>query len=230
MAIAFVSGTATATSQNGSASSIASTAQSHTTGNLIVVGVRWLRSSSQDSNTPTDTAGNTYALISQVDRSSDRIEMWYAYNVTGNASNVVTVTFTAAATYRVIGVVEFSGVLTASDPKDQAPTGGGAAATSVSTGSFTPAESNEVSIAWSQCANIPNTWTPDTSYTSAVQDSDTICMMQYLINPATSSQTVTATTGGGQTKSILAVTFKQASGGGGVVIPVFMAQYRQRWN
>lgn len=220
MAIALVS--SGATSQNGSSTTIAAPAAAHATGNLIVVGVRWFQNAGQTVSI-TDTAGNTYALISAVNRSNDELELYYAYNITGNAANIVTATFSAAATYRVILVLEFSGALATSSVLDQAPLGGGAAATSVSTGSFTPAEANEVSVGLSQCANIPNTWTPDTGYTSAVQDSDTICMMQYKLNPATSSQTVTATTGGGQSKSIVAATFKQAAAPAGNTSGFFFA-------
>lgn len=212
MAIASVSGVAT--SANTSDTTVASPAQAHVTGNLIVVGVRWYRSSAQDISSVVDTAGNTYTFISSKNDGADQVELWYAYNVTGNASNVVTVTFSGITSYRVVCVGEFSGAKTSATPLDQAPAGGTATTASVTTGAFTPAEADEVSVAFSEVANIGNTWTPDTGYTSQVQDSDTICMMQYKVGPATSSQTVTATTGSGPTKIIIAATFKQESGGG----------------
>lgn len=211
MAIAAVSGVST--SANGSSSTVASPAQSHASGNLIVVGVRWYRNSAQDVSSVADTAGNTYTLISSQDQASDRIELWYAYNVTGNASNVVTVTFTAAATYRVICVAEYSGVATSFTPHDVTPTGaGGGGSTTIATGSFSTSQTDELLLSFSQTAAIGTTWTPDTGYTSQVQDSDTICMLQHkIVSAAQSGATITATNSGTSNKSIVAATFRGAT-------------------
>lgn len=91
-------------------------ALSTTTGNFIVVIVN-AYSGTADACVVTgvaDTAGNTYEKATGVYRlggtSGERTEIWYAKNITGNAANITTATFTGTVGYRYISVSEFSGI------------------------------------------------------------------------------------------------------------------------
>lgn len=127
----------------GSATTIAAAAASHTTGNLLVVGVGFYESTGQV-NSITDTAGNTYVLILR--NAGDSIfEIWYAKNINGHANNVVTATFNSAKTYREMGVQQWSGA-DISSPYDVSNQGAGTG-TSMSTAASTTNFANEVIIA-----------------------------------------------------------------------------------
>jgi hypothetical protein len=95
--------------------SVAIAATSHTAGNLLVVNVSRHAATSV---TVSDTAGNTYSSTGvDVTNGSNHIEQWYAWNILGHASNVVTVTLSSGtAAYFNASVVQFSGAETASDP------------------------------------------------------------------------------------------------------------------
>lgn len=58
----------------------------------------------------TDTAGNTYVKAGN----TSRLEMWYAQNILGHATNIVTVTFSAVVAYRDVTAVQHSGLRTTS--------------------------------------------------------------------------------------------------------------------
>lgn len=94
---------------NSAVNFISATAANHTTGNAIFVAVTHQNSPL----TCTDTAGNTYlsAGISQ-SHGSIKAEIYYAFNITGNASNVVTCTIGSAGTGGFFGVAvyQFSGM------------------------------------------------------------------------------------------------------------------------
>jgi hypothetical protein len=65
----------------------------------------------------TDTAGNTYTKITTGNNAegyNEQVEMWYATNITGNASNIVTATFSESVSNSTIQTMEFSGLGTAS--------------------------------------------------------------------------------------------------------------------
>lgn len=94
-----------------------------TTGNHIVVTVNnW----DSDSNAGvitgcTDTASNSYVKAIGVYRSGTtqmRAEVWYAENITGNAANIVTATFTGTVSFARIVVCEWSGVAISSSLDD----------------------------------------------------------------------------------------------------------------
>lgn len=90
------------------------TATSLTTGNLITVHVRW--STDFQLSSITDTASNTYTAVAprQTISGTNYNQLWYAFNVTGNASNVVTLTFAGAVT-NIYGVTaQYSGLATVS--------------------------------------------------------------------------------------------------------------------
>ena len=95
------------------------TALNTTTGNLLVVAIGSSSSTGDDAIVTgvADTEGNTYTKAIGAYRTtntSDREEIWYAENITGNANNVTTATFTGNSDYCYISVAEFSGAATSS--------------------------------------------------------------------------------------------------------------------
>ena len=130
MAIAFVqsiTGSANSTSIPTSAFSSPTA-----TGNLIVVAISG-GSSVNGVTSVTDTAGNTYAKIFSAANSSLAIlDMWYAANITGVGSNVVTVT-RSSAVLTVLAACEYSGI--AAVPLDVWVTGTASGVTAAASGS-----------------------------------------------------------------------------------------------
>ncbi|HLW51331.1 MAG TPA: hypothetical protein VKW06_00685 [Candidatus Angelobacter sp.] len=106
MAIAFVN---TATASFGSAAaSLALPATSLTTGDDIIIDVCLLDTTKSVSSI-TDTAGNTYTQLAAVNNGTGvRIEKWGKHNATGNAANIVTVSF-SGNTACAIESTQFSG-------------------------------------------------------------------------------------------------------------------------
>jgi len=142
MAIAYVNGVGNR--EIVAATTIAAPAANHTTGNLLVVFVGFYSTSVTVSSIG-DTAGNTYTKITSIKDSYSTIECWYAKNITGNANNVVTATFSASVTYRGITVDQYSGCDT-SAPLDQYNTGTGNDTAPI-TGNITTTTANEVLVA-----------------------------------------------------------------------------------
>lgn len=106
MAFAFVNGSAKF--EAGSSATIASDATSLTAGNLITV---WSRCDTVAVSSIADTAGNTYVFVRRCNQTSlggTIQECWECQNALGDASNVVTVTFTAATTNRGLITVQHS--------------------------------------------------------------------------------------------------------------------------
>lgn len=121
MAISFVQ--YTDNSHSGGASTIVQSSSLNTTsGNFIVVVVSTYDGSGDNVlSGVTDTAGNTYTKAIGEYRSgitNHRSEIWYAENITGNSSNVVTGTFSGSTQYGNISVSEYSGVATSSSLDD----------------------------------------------------------------------------------------------------------------
>jgi len=142
MAIAYVNGVGNY--ESASATTIAAPAANHTTGNLLVVFVGFHAATATVSSIA-DTAGNTYTYVASAVYSSNRIECWYAKNITGNANNVVTATFSASVNYRTITVDQYSGC-DPSAPLDQYNTGSGNSKTPT-TGNITTTAADEVLVA-----------------------------------------------------------------------------------
>lgn len=109
MAIAYVNGS----SGSSATSSIAATAFSVTTGNAIIVCIGTDNDPVRTVSSISDTAGNTYSSAGGYTNGVNRIEIWFAQNITGNASNVVTITLSGSAVGR-IAVHQYSGCATSS--------------------------------------------------------------------------------------------------------------------
>jgi hypothetical protein len=131
----------------------AATAFSVSTGNAITVGLKYNAACGSDAYTVSDTAGNEYSLISGTSESTNGCtEIVGAPNITGNASDVVTVTFTSGVADKAVYPFQFSGG-NASTPFVHGAVGTVNSAASVATASFTANSSSQVVFAF----GTPNT-------------------------------------------------------------------------
>jgi len=138
-------GTSVGGQADANATSIASSAKSTTTGNAILVFVKWEwdgTGTAGQLSSVTDTAGNTYTIDQQstTDGTSPSGAIAYCMNATGNASNVITANFSQQATWRRIIAAEWSG-LAASSPIDGTSTNSSGSGTAYSTGAITTTRS-----------------------------------------------------------------------------------------
>ena len=117
-------------STGNSFSSIAAPSANHTAGNLLVVICR--NGNYLDSQTaPTDTAGNQFVgLTPAMTPEVGVIQMWYAKNINGNTSNVVTCNFPSPDAFLTISVLQYSGADPNNPLDSQASARGSIAATS----------------------------------------------------------------------------------------------------
>ena len=118
-----------------------------TTGNLIVVELDW-GDATHTVSSVTDNKGNTYKQIpfafTKWNSNAWSADLWYAYNITGGAVLTVKATFSAApSNFYQIYIDEFSGILSSSDPLDQASSAFGNT-TPASSGSKTTGASSEM--------------------------------------------------------------------------------------
>lgn len=122
-------------------STIATPSRAHTAGNLLVAMFSWQISSF---TSIADTAGNTWHDTGiNFTGGNNIMRIYYAYNISGNASNVVTVTLSGGGTYRTIVVYEISGAGT-SDPLNTTSTGTDTTGTSITTATLTISATSEI--------------------------------------------------------------------------------------
>jgi hypothetical protein len=208
----------TGTSGNGQAESgtVSAVAKAMTSGNLVIVFVKWEAIATPNVTSVTDTAGNTYIEIAELSHASGdpRCAFYYAANITGHAANVVTANFgSVATTWRRIVVEEFSGLATASplDGSQQTNSGTG---TTYTTSNISTSQSGLVIMGVGGFTNLSSlsgtAGTPD--FTIGANESDTF--FAYLISG--SSQTVTpgASATGSDRWVAIAQAFKDAGAGG----------------
>jgi len=118
--------------------------KTQTAGNLNLVVVGWNDTTSSVSSV-TDSLGNTYLLaVGPTTASGARQSIYYAKNIKGG-SNTVTVTFSQAAAYPDIRVLEYSGASTTS-PVDVTAAAVGSS-TTASCGPVTTTAANELIFA-----------------------------------------------------------------------------------
>jgi len=101
------------TRADAAASSLALPAQDHTTGNFLIVWTKWEGVTDTVSASVSDTAGNIYTALTRRDFGANdgHAQFFYAKNINGNATNVVTVSFTGGSpTFRNGGVFQYSGI------------------------------------------------------------------------------------------------------------------------
>ncbi len=166
-------------------------------------------------DTVTDTAGNKYHRISRASGSSVTHELWAAFNCTGNASNIVTGTFSASQSFRGAVTASFSGLgsLPAIRCVDNASA---SSSTTVTSGKMNSIGADYLIIVSAQTNNTGQTWTPPSGFTQADQDQDAISTMFYKIETAIATDTTyTATSTGAQDKAMNTAFIEAASSGGG---------------
>lgn len=212
-------GTGVTGASDGDTSALAAAAKSTTTGNMLVVFVKWENSASPDIDSVTDTAGNTYEEITEFTHSSG-VEpagaLFAAYNITGNASNVTTVNFSAAPAIlfsRVI-VEEFSGLATSSTKDGTVQTNSGTG-TSYSTSNISTSQAGLVVLGVGGFTSL-SSWsgTPGTpDFTVGATASDAALL--YLISSSAQTVTPAASATGSDKWVAIAQAFKDAGGGGG---------------
>ena len=208
----------TGTSGNGQPESgtVSATAKAMTSGNLVIVFVKWEAIATPNVTSVTDTAGNTYTEIAELSHASGdpRCAFYYAANITGHASNVVTVNFgSALTTWRRVVVEEFSGIATSS-PLDGSHQTNNGTGTTYSTSNITTTQAGLVIMGVGGFTNLSSlSGTPGTpDFSIGASESDTF--FAYLISA--SSQTVTpgASATGSDRWVAIAQAFKDAGGGG----------------
>lgn len=203
--------------------SVTTGAISTTTGNLLVADMSFYTGNGLFSSiNDTSTGNNTWSVARAVDASaaSAQISQYYAKNITGHASETVTVTPTAAG-YIFAGIVEISGAHTTS-PLDV----GGNATTStttshpVSTSSPTTVNGT-IAVALCSSMAISSPLTEDAAYTA--QNSDVTVSSSFQgtrIVSATGTQTRTVTSGLNANYNLHIATYKIAAAGGSQFIPI----------
>lgn len=155
---------------NGSSTSIPIPGFSVSTGNLLVVGMRWEGGGATDTATASlaDTAGNTYTLLGYQSTGSGeghRIAVFYCLSAVGNASNAITVTISASRYYRQAYAAQYSysGTLQLGDTGSGA---NGGDTTTVTSSPALTAKSGDVVVGVNGQFNSAYTFTPNAGYTA----------------------------------------------------------------
>jgi hypothetical protein len=145
--------------------SVVLAALSVTTGNAVIVTATC--EASIPVTSVTDTAGNGYSLLARYAGAFRSLEVWGAFNVTGHASNVVTVNVGSAPPVLAAQAIQYSGLRgTSADAFDVSATGlATGTTTSVTTSSFTPEAAGELSVACFRAADGLSSITSDGNYT-----------------------------------------------------------------
>jgi RHS repeat-associated protein len=187
-------------------------AQSQTAGDLNIVVVGW-NDTTATVQSVTDTQGNTYTLaVGPLKGTALTQSIYYAKNIRGG-TNSVTATFSQAAVFPDIRIVEYKGLSTTT-PFDKAAQNSGTSGNnaSVSSGSATTTSANEL-IFGSAITNGAFT-TAGTGFTKEVIDSDGNIVEDETVS-STGSYAATATLGayGNQNWIMQMATFIASSGG-----------------
>lgn len=210
-AIAFVS--RTNGGQAASSATTATAAQSHTGGNALICGVFYQAATSITGFA--DTAGNTWTHAgSTYADHGDLIDIYYAYNIAGHGSNVVTATFNANATYAAISCQEFSGLGT-TNPLDGSGSTGTGNSQNVTTGTVTISGSEDVIVIMGE--HDADNWVNGGNYhiTQYAVTGDATFYFADGYRIVTANDSVNETNGITGPWIIVAKAFKNAGGGGG---------------
>lgn len=218
MAISFVNAANGSNNSSTAGTSIATSAFNAVAGNLLFVICR--AAADPASFSITDTANNTWIQIGSTTLNTGMGDsaIFYAKNISGNASNVVTAHF-ASAGFSGVTCIQFSGCDTSS-PLDLnvTPTNvSGSASNTVTSGSFTTAVANEVIIAAAHYdkGNLVAGAIGGTTATIPTNgDATSICGLEYrIVSAIQTTQTAAISSNGAANYDWLlyTVSFKQAS-------------------
>lgn len=213
---------------SGGSATHSTAAKSTTTGNTLILVVKWeIGVGAQTLSSVSDTAGNSWSIITQQNyggTGEPRVALCYATNITGNASNVVTVTFSNSnATFSRGICEEFSGLATASVLDGSAQSNTGTTA-DYSTSNITTAQAGLVVLGVGDYSGLTNhtgtPGTPDFSVGGTVSDT---AFFYYI---SSSAQTITPGAGAdGNTQWVaIAQAFKDAASS--TAVPVFYNHLR----
>lgn len=213
MAIAIV-GTPVVANGSAAATTLASPALSTTTGNSLLVGC--LSQVGDYVSTTitgvTDTAGNTYTALTMqgsAGAGAQILRWFYCHNITGNASNVATGTWSASTSSRHIIQIQFSGA------KNQAPISeGGNAVLGVSSCPVSVAMGSTVGAVFAMATSSNDrTWTPGTGFTE-INDWGASAGAEYYTGfNATGTITADMVPTSATNVSLVAVGFEEATSG-----------------
>ena len=160
-----------------------------TAGDLNVVVVGW-NDATATVGTVTDSFGNSYQLAAgpTVISGTASQAIYYAANIVGGSTNTVAVSFSSAAVYADVRVLEYSGIATAS-PVDVVATGSGNSTLSA-TGAVTTGNANDLIVG----ANLVLTTTtgPGSGFTSRVITNPDSDIVEDRVVTATGSYSATA--------------------------------------
>lgn len=182
------------------------------TGSLIVVFAE-NSTSSTDSQTVTDTAGNTFTPIQTASADSTHlIQVFYAKNTTANANDAVTCHFSPSASFLSCLELVYTGADTTA-PLDTNFTGNSSTAgTTATSGTFTTTKPNEVLVAGAVWESGSNVFSAGTGYTKEVTDTNAIGSAEdKIVSSIQTSVTATMTNTASAAWMIVGATFKDAS-------------------
>lgn len=199
---------------------------------MLVVAVRGAVQPSNPILSVKNTAGVSLLPIPQsyvesASGSGQSCYFFYLPNTTGNAADVMTVTFTSAITYVALCVWEVSGA-DATAPFDVAGLGHSASATSITTGAFTTNYANEIILVMAGWFSLNDSISFSAGYTLDSGAYPNFTNEEYcgaahkIVSSIQTGVTVTATeTNAAAGCSIAAVTFR-AAGQTNVNFPMFV--------
>lgn len=180
------------------AGTIASSAQTHTAGNLLVA---CIGNGGVAVTGVADAGGNTWHKADSY-APNLQLEQWYAWNITGRASNVVTATFASNASNRGIVVHEFSANWV-NDPLGAIGKATGNTGTA-SAGALAPAGNSAVAVAF--LIDNGNAFTAGSGYTLA--NFGTFFADEYKVISTTDTPTATLSS---NTWDVLAVLYNETN-------------------
>jgi hypothetical protein len=177
-----------------------------TGGNHIVCGVEWVKDAGQVVTGVADTASNTYTSVGAAVVTTGNLatELFYAENITGHGSNVITATLDAGAGFTTIACMQHSGVDT-STSLDTSATGTATTGGVVTSGSFDPVD--DVMVVAVGCISFaPVNWTP--SMGSTIRQTTDFCAAQSECVPSSGSTTRTMTADASTDQGIYVASFE----------------------
>ena len=199
------------------ATTIASAAFNATTGNAVLVGVSAYDTDGVVTGV-TDTAGNTYVRAGSDEGldATHHMSVWYALNITGNASNVVTATYTGSSAYRILGVSQFSGLATtgAYDQTSAIKITGPETTTHTSNNTGTTTQADELVLGWYVATNVAYELSASSPTVLDAQVTGGNAAICHKIVSTTGAQSTTLTSAYPTEYAIQVRTFKAATSGG----------------
>lgn len=217
MAIAYLGGGGL-TDDTSAATIAASFSPTVSSGSLLVAAISWSLGGGGTGtvSSVTDSAGNTWTLLSQASDTTNTqgLQLAYAMNATAGATTV-TATFSGSTSFRRITLAEYSGVATASALDTSAVKNNGVnttAANDVTVGPITTTAAGDLIVCGvMDTANGTNTQTAGTGFTK--RNAFGLCALEDLVQGSAGSISGTWTFGTAGRYAAGVAAFKAATGG-----------------